>query len=64
MGGLIEAELRAHDERMARGCTKCGEKRVGRVCPDCYRCRTCRPGCHECSQVIAAYRRSNKPSPP
>lgn len=29
-------------------CEKCGHALPGEVCPDCFTCRACTPGCIEC----------------
>jgi hypothetical protein len=34
---------------MDRGCLVCHSAAPGRVCPDCYVCIACSPGCDECA---------------
>ena len=43
-----------HAERMRQGCLVCGSAVPGRVCPDCYVCRACQPGCDECAPAREA----------
>lgn len=43
-----------HRARMDAGCLKCRAAAFGRVCPYCYVCRTCGPGCDECVPCPAA----------
>lgn len=46
-----QKELAEHNRRMGQGCLMCRAAAPGRVCPDCYICVACGPGCEECAQV-------------
>lgn len=47
--GADQAALREHDRRVANGCLVCHSARSDRLCPDCYVCIACSPGCEECA---------------
>lgn len=46
--GADQASLREHNRRMEAGCLCCHSAAPGRVCPDCFVCIACAPGCDEC----------------
>lgn len=58
-----QLELSRHNERMDRGCLVCRSAVTGRVCPDCYVCVSCLPGCDVCAGVRRR-RTSDYPSYP
>jgi len=50
-GQQLEADAQAltsHVARMEAGCLSCGTAVIGRICPDCYLCVACGPGCDWC----------------
>lgn len=51
---IVESDLSAHDARMEAGCLKCGSAVPLRLCPDCYVCVACGPGCDECAPLRGA----------
>lgn len=40
-----------HNRHMERGCLVCRAATTDRLCPDCYVCRACQPGCDECRGI-------------
>jgi len=62
---LDQVELRKHDARMDAGCLVCRSAVPGRVCPDCYTCIACQPGCDECAEArgLSAHPRIPRLSP-
>lgn len=40
-----------HNAHMEAGCLVCRSAVPGRICPDCYVCIACAPGCDECAPL-------------